>query len=67
MLVTGILIPNRNRNLRRRIFVVFKICSGNPAHQLARFVMIIVGTAETPRGLYVGTGNRKELIELTPQ
>ena len=36
-------------------------------HQLARFVMIIVGTAETPRGLYVGIGNHKELIELTPQ
>ncbi|MYC74869.1 hypothetical protein F4X10_03730 [Candidatus Poribacteria bacterium] len=36
-------------------------------HQLARFVMIIVGTAETPRGLYVAAGNRKELIELTSQ
>ena len=36
-------------------------------HQLAKFIMIIVGTAETPRGLYVGAGNRKELIELTPQ
>ena len=34
-------------------------------HQLAKFVMIIVGTAEAPRGLYVGIGSRKKLIELT--
>ena len=36
-------------------------------HQLAGFVMIIVGTAEAPDGLFVGVSDGKKLEELAPQ
>ena len=36
-------------------------------HQLAGFVMVIVGTADAPEGLYVGVSDSKRLEELKPQ
>ena len=36
-------------------------------HQLEGFVMVIVGTAEAPKGLFVGVSNSRNLHELVPQ